>query len=70
MRKIKITIEEVREIVKKKMDIDRLGTRALRLIANEIVPFSFHCYCNEKGLNPNFLMDKNEKQLRRKKEKC
>ena len=57
----RLTLEEGKKLIKEELNIDRLGSRSVRLILEGALPFSWHCYCKKKKLNPNILMDKHEK---------
>lgn len=68
MVKKRLTIEEGRKLIKDKLNIDRLGTRSIRIILEECLPFSLNIYCKENKLNPSILMDKHEKSIRKSKQ--
>lgn len=64
----RITIEQAKKLCKEKVQIDYLGSFGLRKM-REIIPFSWTVFCRENKLNPELLMDRHEKRIRRSERK-
>ena len=64
--KKRLTLEEAKELIKRNLKIDGLGTLGARAILENVIPFSWERYCRENKINTNMLMDKHEKDCRRR----
>ena len=64
-RKRRATLLEAMVFLQKELTIESLGTRAVRIILKEVLPFSWMLYCKEHKLNQDILMDNHEKRLRK-----